>query len=221
MKILIIEDEEDLLKVLKKFFVKKGYVVETAIDGQVGYHMYEMNDYDLIILDLNLPTIDGIEILSRIREKDLSQRILILSARAELEDRILGFDKGTNDYIPKPFSIMELDARVRALLRCEIKQHDNEICYYVFRLDMNAKQIYVEGTLLELAPKEYAILEYLIINHGKVISSEMLIEHIWNDDVNMFTESVKVHISHIRKKIRNICNEDGIVTVKGYGYIIK
>lgn len=220
MKLLIIEDEEDLLKVLKKYFVKKGYAVETATDGLEGLQLYEINEYDLIILDLNLPSMDGIEVLSNIRKKDISQRVLILSARAELEDRILGFDMGTNDYIPKPFSIAELDARVRALLRCEIKQHNNEICCGVFQLNMDSKQIFVNDTLLELAPKEYAILEYLLIHNGKVISTEALIEHIWDSEVNLFTESVKVHISNIRKKLKAMGVENGILTAKGHGYII-
>lgn len=221
MKLLIIEDEEDLLHVLKKYFIKKGYAVDTANDGLEGFQMYEINDYDLIILDLNLPSLDGLEVLSRIREKDLTQRVIILSARSQLEDRIIGFDLGTNDYLSKPFSIIELDARVRALLRCEIKQHSNEIKSDVFKLNTDSKQIFVNETLLELAPKEYAILEYLIINHGKVISVETLIEHIWNDDDHMFSESVKVHISNIRKKIKKLGIEESIMTVKGYGYSVK
>lgn len=220
MKLLIMEDEEDLLKILKKYFVKKGYIVETAMDGAEGFQMYQINEYDLIILDLNLPSMDGMEVLLNIRKRDVSQKILILSARAELEDRVLGFDMGVNDYLPKPFSIVELDARVRALLRCEIKQYGNEIISGMFRLHMDRKQIYVNDQKLELGPKEYAILEYLIINNEKVVSTESLIEHIWNSDVNMFTRSVKVHVSNIRKKIKNISGENGIVTVKGYGYTI-
>lgn len=221
MKLLIIEDEEDLLKVLKKYFIKKGYVVDTASDGLEGFQMYEINNYDLIILDLNLPSIDGIEILSNIRKNDIMQRILILSARGEIEDRILGFDMGTNDYLPKPFSMLELDARVRALLRFEIKQKNDEISCGVFKLNMASKNIFVNNKIIELAPREYAILEYLIINYDKVVSAETLIEHVWNSDIDMFTEVVKVHISNLRKKIKAMGVEDKIVTVRGHGYTIK
>ncbi|MEF9992626.1 MAG: response regulator transcription factor [Romboutsia sp.] len=221
MKLLIIEDEADLLKVLKKYFIKKGYVVDTASDGLEGFQMYEINNYDLIILDLNLPSMDGIEILSNIRKNNIMQRILILSARVEIEDRILGFDMGTNDYLPKPFSILELDARVRALLRFEVKQQNDEISCGKFKLNMASKTIFINNKIIELAPREYAILEYLIINHDKVVSTETLIEHVWNSEIDMFTESVKVHISNLRKKIKAKDIEDGIVTVRGHGYTIK
>lgn len=220
MKLLIIEDEEDLLKVLEKYFTKKGYIVDTAADGLEGFQMYEINNYDLIILDLNLPSMDGIEVLSNIRKKDMLQRVLILSARGEMEDRIIGFDQGTNDYLTKPFSILELDARVRALLRCEIKQHNDEIRCGVFKLNMASKQIWVKNNILELAPREYSILEYLLVNSDKVISAETLIEHVWTSEVDLFTEAVKVHISNLRKKIKNLGVEDGILTARGHGYTI-
>ncbi|ABW18338.1 response regulator transcription factor [Alkaliphilus oremlandii] len=220
MKLLIIEDETDLVNALKKGFVKKGYAVDYAVDGEVGLELYHINEYDLIILDLNLPSMDGLEVLETIREKDKMQRVLILSARSTVPDRIRGLDMGANDYLPKPFDFAELDARVRSLLRCELIQHNTSIQYDNIILDTRAKSILVNGVIFPLAPREYAIFEYLLIHRGTVISAETLIEHIWDSEVNMFTDVIKVHISNIRKKLREASGKEYIVTVRGKGYLI-
>lgn len=218
MKLLIVEDERDLLRALQRYFVRKGYVVETAEDGLAADQLAEENEYDLIVLDLNLPGLDGLDVLARIRARSEEQRVLILSARGEVEDRVRGLNMGANDYLPKPFSMAELDARVRALLRCQIRQSASEVRFGAFALNTDARTIAANGTKLELAPKEYAILEYLILGRGRVISAEALIEHVWSSDVNLFTESVKVHISNIRRKLKAAGLAEGIRTVKGYGY---
>ena len=220
MKLLIIEDEIDLINALKKGFIKKGYVVDCAIDGEDGLELYHINEYDLIILDLNLPSMDGLEVLKAIREQDKMQRVLILSARSAVSDRIIGLDMGANDYLPKPFDFGELDARVRSLLRCELIQHNTIIKYGDIKLDTRAKSISVKDLTLCLAPREYAILEYLLLYQGKVISAEELIEHVWDSEANMFTDAVKVHISNIRKKLREVCGEEYIITIRGQGYLI-
>lgn len=220
MKLLIIEDEIDLVNALKKGFIKKGYVVDCATDGENGLELYYINEYDLIILDLNLPSMDGLEVLKAIREQDKMQRVLILSARSAVSDRIIGLDMGANDYLPKPFDFGELDARVRSLFRCELIQHNTVIKYGDIKLDTRAKNISIKGLTLCLAPREYAILEYLLLHQGKVISAEELIEHVWNSEANMFTDAVKVHISNIRKKLREACEEEYIITIRGQGYLI-
>lgn len=218
MKLLIIEDEEDMLAALKKGFEKKGYIVDTAADGAEGYELYQLNAYDLIVLDLNLPSMDGLEVLSAIREEDQEQRILILSARSKVEDRITGLDMGANDYLPKPFAFGELDARVRSLLRRETVQKDVVLTAGDLRLNTRTKTAFGKGEALTLAPREYAILEYLLMHKGKVISSETLLDHMWDSEVNLFTDSVKVHISNIRKKLKDAGMADCIKTVRGSGY---
>lgn len=222
MKILIIEDEVDLIYALEKGFRKKGYVVETAMDGKEGLELYNINEYDIIILDLNLPYIDGIDILCAIREKNKRQKILILSARSAVEHKIKGLDMGANDYLSKPFDFGELEARVRSLLRREIIQQDVVLQCGSIKIDTQLKQVFINtNNIVELAPKEYAILEYLMLNTDKIISAETLIEHVWDSEANYFTDSVKVHISNIRKKLKEACGTEVITTMRGHGYLIR
>ncbi|MCB2354541.1 response regulator transcription factor [Clostridium estertheticum] len=221
MKILIIEDEIELVHALAKGFNKKGYVVETATDGKEGLELCYINEYDIIILDLNLPSMDGIDVLCAIRKEDKGQKVLILSARSDVENRIKGLDMGANDFLSKPFDFGELEARVRSLLRREIIQQDVVLEYGPIKLNTQLKQVTTNaGVTVELAPKEYAILEYLMLNTDKVVSSEKLIEHIWNSEANYFTDSVKVHISNIRKKLKEACGIELIITMRGHGYLI-
>lgn len=222
MKLLIIEDEIDLIHALEKGFRKKGYIVETAMDGKEGLGLYNINEYDIIILDLNLPSMDGMDILCAIRNKDKKQKVLILSARSAVEHRIKGLDMGANDYLSKPFDFGELEARVRSLLRREIIQQDVVLQCSSIKLDTKLKQVFTNtNDIIELAPKEYAILEYLMLNVDKIISAEKLIEHIWDSDANYFTDSVKVHISNIRKKLKEACGREVITTMRGHGYLIR
>lgn len=221
MKILMIEDELDLLSALKKGFTKKGYAVDTAEDGNEGSYLAEVNEYDVIVLDLNLPYQDGLDILEEIRNRSQTQKVLILSARSSVPDKILGLDMGANDYLAKPFDFLELEARVRNLARREFIQKDSMITVGPITIDTAKKEVRHNGQKLELAPKEYAILEYLALHTEKVVSAEELIEHIWESDVNLFSVSVKVHISHIRKKLQSACGKEMIVTVRGCGYRIE
>lgn len=154
VKLLIIEDNPDLSKILKKGFTKKGYIVETALDGVEGNELAFIYDYDLIILDLNLPKMDGLEVLESIRKEKPNQRILILSARNEVEDRINGLNTGADDYLPKPFDFGELEARVCALLRREFLQIGHTITWKTLSFDTNTKKLLCNKTLLELSPKE-------------------------------------------------------------------
>ena len=161
MKLLIIEDEPDMRNVLKKGFIKKGYLVDTAEDGEEGSYLALVNTYDVIVLDLNLPGKDGLEILQEIRDRSKTQRVIILSARSSVPDKITGLDMGANDYLAKPFDFMELEARVRSLARREMVQNDTKINIHNLVIDTVQKKVSYNGEKIELTPKEYAILEYL------------------------------------------------------------
>lgn len=220
VKLLIVEDEPDMRKALEKWFVKKGFVVDTAEDGDEGSYLALVNTYDVIVLDLNLQGKDGLEILQEIRERSKTQRVIILSARSSVPDKILGLDMGANDYLTKPFDFMELEARVRSLARREIVQRDTEIRIDYLVIDTVQKMVFYSGEKVELAPKEYAILEYLGINLGKTVSAEDLIEHVWKSDTDLFSVSVKVHMSKLRKKIEKATGKKYIETIRGRGYLL-
>ena len=161
MKLLIVEDEPDMLNALKKGFIKKGFLVDTAEDGEEGSYLALVNTYDVIVLDLNLPGKDGLEILQEIRDRSKTQRVIILSARSSVPDKITGLDMGANDYLAKPFDFMELEARVRSLARREMVQNDTKINIHDLVIDTVQKKVSYNGEKIELTPKEYAILEYL------------------------------------------------------------
>lgn len=222
MKLLIIEDEEDLVDALALGFKKLGYAVDIAVDGRKGLEMIFINEYDLVILDLNLPSMDGIDILKEIRKTDDEQKILILSARSEYGDRINGLDIGANDYLVKPFDFGELVARVRSLLRRRFIQKAVNLKYENIIIDTASRCVYNnEHKNIDLSPKEFGILEYLMINKGRTVSAEELIEHVWQGDNDMFSNVIKVHISTLRKKLNEYCENEIISNVRGAGYIIR
>jgi DNA-binding response OmpR family regulator len=221
MRLLIIEDEEDLLKALLHGFKKLGYIADGSADGREGLEMAQLGGYDLIVLDLNLPGIDGIDILREIKVTDAMQKILILSARSDYPERIRGLDLGANDYLVKPFDFGELEARVRSLLRRNFMQNDAVIYCSGFSLDTAKRRVYTkDGQTVELAPKEYGIFEYLALHRGMPVSAEELIRHLWEEDADMFSNAVKVHISGLRRKLGAFSKENIITNIRGVGYII-
>lgn len=222
MKLLIIEDEEDLVDALALGFKKLGYAVDIAMDGREGLEMIFINEYDLVILDLNLPSMDGLDILKEIRKTDDEQKILILSARSDYNDRIKGLDIGANDYLVKPFNFGELVARVRSLLRRTFIQKSVNLKYENITIDTASRCVYNdENKNIDLSPKEFGILEYLMINKGRTVSAEELIEHVWHGDNDMFSNVIKVHISTLRKKLNEYCENEIVSNVRGAGYIIR
>lgn len=222
MKLLVIEDEIDLARLVQRGLKKKGYLVDVCHDGLEGLGTALTNDYDALILDLNLPTMDGLDVLKSLRREGRDKRVLILSARSEIEDRVLGLELGASDYLPKPFDFRELEARIDALLRRKFVQQNQQLNLKGISIDVRMRKVYdSEHNPVELTPREYALLEYLALHAGRVVSAEELIEHVWSSDVDSFTASVKTHVSSLRKKLLPVCGCDPIETVRGSGYLIK
>jgi len=217
VKLLIVEDELSLQKALCKGFAKLGYAVDAAGDGEEALERYYSSFYDVIVLDLNLPKLDGIEVLKEIRKEDPETRIIILSARSEVEDKVLGLDLGANDYLAKPFHFRELEARVRALLRRDFSVISAKITVSGITVDTALKKVFCRGKEIPLTRKEYGILEYLFINRGRVVSNETLLEHVWDSNADLFSNALRVHIASIRKKLPG----DIIKNVRGQGYYVE
>ncbi len=220
MKILVVEDEERLLESIREGLVHSGYVVDTALDGEEGSFMAFTNDYDLIILDINLPKKDGFEILREIRERDREVNIIMLTALADVDDRVRGFDLGANDYVLKPFHFEELKARIRSLLRRQTTIKDAVIETSGISFDTTKRTFTIDGENLRLTAKEAGILEYLFFNLGRYVTTEELMEHVWNDEVDLFSNVVRVHMSALRKKLKARLGKNIIRNEIGKGYII-
>ena len=220
MKILLVEDEEKLLESIREGLVHSGYVVDTALDGEDGSFMAFTNDYDLIILDINLPKKDGFEILKEIRERDREVNIIMLTALSDVDDRVRGFDLGANDYVLKPFHFEELKARIRSLLRRQTTIKDAVIETSGISFDTRKRTFSIEGEILRLTAKEAGILEYLFFNLGRYVTTEELMEHVWNDEVDLFSNVVRVHMSALRKKLKARLGKNIIRNEIGKGYII-
>ena len=218
MRLLICEDEEDILNELAKGLRKLNYYVDTAMDGEEALSLYFESEYDLIILDLNMPKLDGLEVLKTIREDNAESKVIILSARDTLNDKVLGLDLGANDYLVKPFHFRELEARIRVLLRNNYSTNDDTIRIESqdITLYLSKKQVQKGGEIISLTPKEYSIFEYLCINKGNLISTGELLEHNIDMNANDASTVIKVHIAAIRKKL----GSDVIKTNRGMGYII-
>lgn len=217
MKVLIVEDQEDLVKNMKQYLELEKFIVEVALDGEEGEALIESEVYDVIILDLNLPKKDGLTICKEAREKGVSTPIVILTARTAKDSVIEGLNIGADDYITKPFDMEELVARIRSVIRRTNKQPNPVIeVNENISLDTNAKTASKDGTFIKLAPKEYALLEYLALNKNKVVERTKIIEHVWGEfDSLMFSQTVDVHIAYLRKKL----GKTAIKTAPG-GYII-
>ena len=222
MRLLVIEDEEDMLRALCLGLRKNGYVVDAATNGPEGLRLAQLNSYDLIVLDLNLPGMDGMAVLKEIRAADKERRIIILSARADFSQRILGLDSGANDYLVKPFDFGELMARIRSLLRRNWVQQDAVVTFSSLAYDTVSRRLQTaQGEVIPLPPKELAVLEYLLLNRARPVTMEELIEHVWESDDSLFSNTVKVHVSTLRKRLAPYVPGEVILWTRGQGYLIK
>lgn len=220
MRLLIVEDEKELCDTLAKSLYGAGYEVDACYDGYEALDYTLSEKYDLIVLDLNLPGMDGMEVLRELRQRDEETKVLILSARSQIADKVEGLDAGANDYMEKPFHLQELEARVRSLTRRKFVQKDVRLHCGEIEFDTVKREASAKGEPVALTRKENGILEYLLLNQGRPVSQEELIEHVWDASVDSFSGSIRVHMSSLRRKLKAVLGYDPIVNKIGDGYSI-
>lgn len=220
MRILIVEDERRLGNIIKKGFIEDGFAVDQAFDGEEGQYLAESETYDLIVLDLMLPKIDGIEVCKNLRKKEIKTPILMLTARSTTEDKVKGLDSGADDYITKPFSFIEFRSRVHALIRRSHQEGSPFLQINGLMLDPLKHKVSREGKDISLTPKEFSILELLMRHKDEVVTRTMIIEHVWDYDFDGMSNVVDVFVVTLRKKIDGSFKKKLIKTVHGVGYII-
>ena len=219
MRLLVVEDELDIAHAVAKGLRQQGYAVDVAYDGEQGWKLAEVNEYDLLILDLNLPEMDGLELCRRLRASRPSLLILMLTARSLPDERVTGLEQGADDYLVKPFYFAELTARIRALLRRDMRVRTPLLQFKDLKLDPAARVVWQDNHRLELTSKEFGILEYLLRHQGEIISQETLLEHVWDMQANPLTNTVRVHINSLRRKLEDVAEMPRYIeTIIGQGY---
>ena len=219
MRILIVEDEESLAELVCNRLKKEKYSVDISYDGEEGLYNALLNIYDLIILDIMLPGINGIDILKKIKESNIKSKIIMLTAKSELEDKLLGFNEGANDYISKPFHIDEVVARVNAQLRID-KIKNNNLKYGDLILDIKTSDIINKNTneKINIINKEFQLLEYFMNNPDQVLSKEMIYDKVWGMENDSISNNLEAYLSFIRKKLKIIDSHVQIKALRGMGY---
>ena len=222
MRILVVEDEHRIAQALKQGLEQEAYAVDLCFDGEEGLRAAGAESYDVILLDVMMPGIDGIEVCRRLRQQAVHTPVLLLTARDQSQDIVRGLDAGADDYLPKPFSFEVLLARVRALLRrpnetqSEVLQADN------LTLTPSSRRVLRAGVVINLSAKEYGILEYLMRNKGRVVSKNNIISHVWDFDADILPNNVEVFMTYLRNKIDKPFQDEPLIkTVRGFGYTIR
>jgi DNA-binding response OmpR family regulator len=224
MNILIVEDEKKIADTLHKGLGELGYDVEVAYDGRIGEKLFNQQPFDLIILDINLPGINGLELCTRIRQKNTQVPVLMLTTFGSVPDKVEGFNVGADDYMVKPFSFAELIVRVRALVKRNTNDNlpvGNVLRFADLEMNLDTKQVTRSGKNIALTAKEFQLLEYLMRNNKRVVSRASIGEHVWNIDFDTNTNTVDVYINYLRKKIDRDFPDKLIHTQVGFGYIMK
>lgn len=221
MRILVVEDEKKVSGFIKRGLKEEGYAVDIAADGEEGHYLASTNDYDLIILDIMLPKMDGISLCQKLRSEDYTTPILFLSAKDTVKDKVTGLDSGGDDYLSKPFAFEELLARVRALLRKRQIQPQTLLAVEDLILDTVTHKVTRAGVEIPLTTKEYSLLEYFMRNAGTVITRTMISEHVWDINFDTFTNVIDVYINYLRNKIDKDQKVKLIHTMRGRGYILR
>lgn len=221
MRILLVEDDADLAQFIRKGLKEEHYVVDVAVDGEEGLALALGNSYDLMILDIMLPKLDGLTVCRRIRDKGISTPVLLLTARNTVETKVSGFDIGADQFMPKPFAFAELLARIRALLRRGSSQQIAHLQAADLRLDPASHRVWRAGQEISLTNKEYALLEFLLRNKNRVLTRTAIIEHVWDISYDPMTNIVDAHIRALRAKIDRDFSPPLIATVRGAGYMLE
>ena len=221
MRILVVEDERALCETIVRSLRRLAYSVDPCYDGDTAIDLLGSERYDLVLLDLTLPGADGMTVLRTLRQTDRETRVLILSARSEVADKVEGLDAGANDYLAKPFHLEELEARIRSLTLRQFTQNDVVLHCGPLSFDARSRTATAAGQPLALTRKETGILEYLLLHRGRPVSQEELLEHVWDNSVDNFSNSIRVHISALRKKLRTALGYDPVRNRIGEGYLIE
>ncbi|MDQ6735482.1 MAG: response regulator transcription factor [Nitrospirota bacterium] len=221
MRILVVEDEVKVGSFIRQALEEESYAVDLCADGQTGLDLARTNSYDLIILDVMLPGMSGLQILETLRKERLNAPVLIVTARAQVDQRVRGLDAGADDYLTKPFAIEELLARARALLRRGSGEGTGLLQIEDLMLNLATREATRGGQRIELTSKEYALLEYFMRNAGRVLTRPMIAEHVWNLDFDTFTNVIDVYVNYLRNKIDRGRERKLIHTIRGSGYVLK
>lgn len=221
MRLLVVEDEKKVASFVKKGLEEEGYAVDVAPDGEEGLAMALDRVHDLVILDIQLPRIDGLDVLQELRKKKVNTPVLLLTVRATIEDKVFGLDAGADDYLAKPFAFQELLARVRALLRRRTEAEPSVLQVADLMLDPARRLVSRGGAKIDLTPKEYALLTYFMRSPGRVLTRTMISEHVWDYNFDTMTNVIDVYVNYLRKKIDAGREPKLIRTVRGVGYVLK
>ena len=221
MRILIVEDEKKVADFIKRGLKEEGYSVDTAPDGEAGDEMVMANDYDLVILDIMLPKIDGLTLCRKIRSQQILIPVIMLTAKDSVRDKVTGLDAGADDYLTKPFAFAELLARIRALLRKHDASSATKLQAADLVLDLVTHKVNRAGREIELTNKEYTLLEYLMRNAGSIVTRTMIAEHVWDINFDTFTNVIDVYINYLRNKVDQGHKKKLIHTIRGRGYVLK
>jgi DNA-binding response OmpR family regulator len=220
MKILIVEDEIDLLNAISEFLIKQGYICELADHFELADEKLSIYEYDVILLDITLPDGNGLELFKSIKEHNPKAGVIIISARNSLDDKVNGLDLGADDYMTKPFQLNELNSRIKAILRRRKFEGSNQVKFNEITIDTDAKLLFIHESRIDLTKKEYDLLLFLLVNKNRVLTKEAIAEHLWNDNIDMADnyDFIYTHMNAIRKKIKAAGGKDYVKTVYGMGY---
>lgn len=221
MRILVVEDEKKVASFIQRGLEGEGFSVEVAYDGESGVEVGSQSNFDLILMDVMLPKMDGLQAIQALREKGVDTPVLCLTAKDTVEDIVAGLDSGSDDYLTKPFAFAELLARVRALVRRGTQERGAEITYADLRLDPVAHKVWRSDAEIDLTAKEYALLEFFMRNPETTLTRTMIAEHVWDYTFDSFTNIIDVYVNYLRKKVDRDYAKKLIHTVRGIGYVLK